>query len=136
MVECKHNSGDFIEGMWICAHCFLPLDRRPVKYGIVPGRHKGQQRQDIVWQAKIAICGGVPFRQFLGWMVRHLRLRSQFTIPRHEALSHCLEALREIGEVYGDDGCSWDKDDAKEIVNELICTYWDEGPRGSNSTSN
>lgn len=129
--KCKHQSGDFIQGMWVCAHCYRPLDGRPKTYGLGIG-HK-VKRQEILWMAEIATSGGVPFRRFVGWMVRYLRMRCLFTMSKHEALSQCLEALRDMGEPYGDDGATWDRDDAKEIVNEAICAYWDEVPSGSNA---
>lgn len=131
-MTCTHKSGDMIQGSWVCAHCYRILHERPhtLSLGIGP---KGQHRQEIDWMAPIAMVGEVPFRKFVGWMVRYVRMRCLFTMSKHEALQQCLEALRDMGEPYGDDGCTWDKDDAKEIVNEAICEYWDETPSGANS---
>ena len=117
--------------MWVCAHCYRPLQDRPTQYGLGIGT-KGH-RQEIVWRAPIAKADGVPFAKFVGWMVRAVRLRSRFSISKHDALSHCLDALRDMGEPYGDDGCCWDRDDAKEIVKEAIFAYWDEAPSGANT---
>jgi hypothetical protein len=90
-------------------------------------------RQDIVWQASIASADGIQFSKFLSWMVAYLRMRSLWSINKHDATNQCLSALIDMDEPFGSKHCSWDKSAAKEIVTESILSYWDESPTGSNS---
>ena len=129
---CKHEIGDSFNGNWICAHCFRPLEQRPVRYAMV-GTGEGKH-QDVVWKADIAKdSAGTQFSTFLAWMVSALRRRSLWTISKHEALRQCLEVLRDQGEPFGSSEACWGKDDAKELVVEGICSYWDEASSGANA---
>lgn len=131
---CNHEVGDFIMGNWVCAQCFTALHERPVRYGLSPGDSGDRQRQEIVWQAAIAKTSeGVKFSKFMAWMTGYVRLHSLFTIDKHEVLDMCLEALRDMGEPFGNPDCCWDREDAREIVRESIFAYWDEEGAGSNA---
>lgn len=133
-MSCDHMTGDFIDGLWVCAHCFEPLRGRPKKYGPGPGHHGKQVPQTIVWEARIATDkNGTTLCQFVTWMVRYMRIKSLWTISREEARGQCLEVLRDQGEPFGNDGACWGKDDAKELVREGVLAYWDEGPSGANT---
>ena len=135
--KCNHGRGDFIQGIWICADCFTCLNGRPTKYGIELGlglQGAPRERQTITWRADIARNDdGVTFAQFIGWMVSYLRLRSAWSLTKDEARRECLQVLCDQGEPFGSLGSGWDKDDAKELVNEAICAYWDESPSGANT---
>lgn len=111
----------------------MPLDGRPKTYGLGIGPD-GAQRQEIIWQAPIAMDAvGTTFAKFVGWMISYMRLRSLWTVSKEEARQQCLELLRDMGEPFGSDGACWDREDAKELVREGICAYWDEGPHGANT---
>lgn len=131
---CGHRCGDYFQGMWICAICYTPMSERPTAYGSLY-RGKEGPPQSIIWQASIAKDeAGTRFSTFLEWMIGYLRRRSIFTISKDDARQQCLEALRDMGEPFGSDGCTWDREDAHEIVKEDICSYWDdEGFSGQNS---
>lgn len=131
-MTCQHRRGDFFNGMWICANCFQPLHDRPKKY-TAGGSYDGKP-QEIKWTAAIATdANGTKFSTFLKWMTGYLRWRSLFTMTKDNARLQCLEALRDIGEPFGSDDCAWDREDAKEIVREAICAYWDATASGANS---
>lgn len=130
-MECRHKKGDYFHGLWICSVCFKPLESRPIKYGMKSGRDG--VRQQIVWTAEIAKDeAGTRFSKFLSWMVGYLRLRSFWTISRDEARQQCLELLQEMGEPFGADDVCWERNDAKELIREGICIYWDDAPSGAN----
>ena len=136
-MTCKHQRGDTIHGIWVCADCFKPLMSRPVRYHMALGlgvRQGRGERQEIAWQADFAKDDdGVRFGKFVLWMVGYLRSRSLFTVTKDEARQQCLDVLRDMGEPFGSNGACWDREDAKELVREAICAYWDEGPAGANS---
>lgn len=133
---CKHKTGDYFHGMWICGNCYTALSGRPTKYGMsIRGRtaEKGETRQVIIWQAPIAKDPkGTTLGKFLTWMIQYLRRRSLWLLTKEEARQLCLDALREQGEYFGSNDACWTQADANEIVREAICAYWDEGPAGQN----
>ncbi len=134
-MNCLHESGDYIHGIWVCAHCFQSLAERPVIYGMAQSRLPASEaRQQITWQAKIAEdeCG-TKFGKFVLWMVGHLRMRSLWTISKDAARRQCLDLLRDMGEPFGSRRAGWAKADAKELVREGILAYWDEAPSGGNT---
>lgn len=132
MMPCKHKSGDTIQGSWVCAHCYKLLSERPKTYKLGIGS-KGGPRQEIDWMASIAKTpDGVTLSKFVAWMVGHMRRKCLWSVSKHECMKQCLEALSEMGEVFGSDDACWDREDAKEIVNEAIIAYWDEAPAGAN----
>ena len=119
---CKHQSGDFFDGTWVCAHCYQMLYERPRRYGPTGGGSAAPQ--EITWQASIAKSNdGADLHTFLGWMVKRVRFKSLLTISRHEALLISLEVLQETGEPYGSPHFSWTRSDAKELVDEYVAAY-------------
>jgi hypothetical protein len=135
MKDCKHERGDFIDGIWVCADCFRTLDERPKRYALVTrGYYDGPAaRQEIAWEAPIAVdSNGIELSMFVGWMIRFLRARTLWTLSRDEARRLCLEVLRDQGEPYGGKYSSWFRDDAKELVREGILCYFDDTSSGRN----
>ena len=137
VLTCHHKRGDYIHGLWVCADCFTVLSERPKQYQVLPYTFTGGKegvRQEIAFISAIAQnTSGATFGQFLNWMIGYLRLRSVWTISKDEARKQCLETLRDQGEHFGSDHACWTKDDAKELVREGICAYWDESPSGANT---
>lgn len=133
MQSCKHKKGDTIQGMWVCADCFRPLDVRPIRYRMTPYGRGRDTRQEISWMAEVAKDNkDTTFGKFVSWMVSHLRLRSLWTISKENARRQCLDLLQMQGEPYGSTEFDWDKSAAKELVDEGIVSYWDEAPSSTN----
>ena len=136
-LTCKHLNGDFIHGMWVCGQCFQPLYERPTRYYNPPrifGTKGNGPPQRLEWQAETAKDNnGTSMAKFVGWMVGYLRLRSLWTISKEQARQQCLEVLRDQGEPFGSQDACWAREDAKDLVREGICSYWDEAPSGRNA---
>lgn len=135
---CSHKRGDYLHGLWVCADCFNVLQERPYRYAMrpwpAPTGEPGKTRQEIVWQADFAESSDrVKLSKFLAWMISYMRLRSAWTVSKDEARQQCLEVLRDQGDPFGSSDAGWEKDDAKELVREGICAYWDEAPAGANT---
>lgn len=137
--RCGHRRGDFVHGLWVCGDCFSVLEARPVRYGIAKDfRHEDavvRGPQQIVWQAGIATdTSGVRFGTFLLWMISHVRAKSGWNLSKEEARGECLDCLKSMDEPFGADGSCWSRDDAKYLVIEGICSYWDDDAAcGANS---
>lgn len=127
MTPCDHQKfGDFIHGMWVCGVCYKPLESRPVTYGMASRLGGKGERQVITWIAPVAYTDdGVSLSKFVGWMVTHLRLKSRWAYTKDDARKECLTVLQEMGEPFGSKHASWTRADAKDLVVEGICSYWD-----------
>jgi len=140
-VSCQHERGDWIKetGFWLCADCFAKMDGRPTRYVMktpvvaAEVRWTGP-RQDIGWQASIAIHDSVSLNDFLRTMARRFMAKTR---PRmdldaaYEMAISVLQSLQSMGDQYGDPAYDWSHEGAREMADEEM-TYWETEGAQSN----
>ncbi len=137
-MECGHKRGDWLSemGFWLCADCFVRLDARPLRYGMVAspfGLEGGlipRYRQEIVWQAEIASADNVTLSEFLRTMSRRFMQKTRPPMDREDAYELAISLLKEIGDPYGDPAYDWSRESARAISDEEM-TYWEPGEGGN-----
>lgn len=130
---CKHLHGAQVDQFpaWVCGQCFEQLDGRPTKYGpsMFSDTHGGPQI--ITWQAEIKVAeSGLNLADFMKAMALHFVKRCNL-MHLTDAYAHALSVLKDQGQEFGDIALGWGREDAKELVNEEL-EYWEEEGDGSN----
>lgn len=145
---CRHQRGDHILGLWICADCLTRLGERPTRYGLVEVETDAgggfnpdappRKRQEIVWQAKVATAtnadGSVmTFGNFIRRMMKRFMHRCK-GMADWDALEASLAAYQSSfeGVAFGDPDYSWCDDAAVDVVDEDL-QHWDCENEGCNA---
>ena len=131
-VSCSHPSGDFIDGMWICAHCWRLLPGRPKIYDMepVPGCEDGDKRlRQMVSHAPIAEHEGLRLAEFIDMMARRLVAQSTFAMP--DARRYAVDILATVGEPFGAPDYDWSVDGAHGIVDDDLSSWGSDGEVGN-----
>ena len=130
--NCKHARGDYVPelGFWVCADCYVKLEKRPVRYGpnpdyVVGGEPWSVPPQIIVWQAEIAQADGLTFGEFLRAMTRRYMMRTRPKISTPDAYDAAIECVRGLlPDRYGDSAYGWDQACAWEFADDDM-DNWD-----------
>ena len=140
MTTCKHPSGDFIDGVWLCAWCWEKLDEQPRTYGREPMPYTAKDstggpfeiRKTIVLArpefrqtmklAPIAYADEVRLFAFIVMVAN--RLMDRGGLNRELAIDHAIELLRLQDTRFGDPDFAWDQGGAEELADEDL-GWWD-----------
>lgn len=133
-MACNHKRGDWIKenGYWLCADCWVRLEKRPTKYTTAtPVRGTDGKwtcpQPEISWQAEIAQADGLTLNDFLRAMACRFMCKTHPPMVRDDAYDAAIDALKNLGDPYGDTAYSWDAEGAREFADEM--RHWDHAER-------
>lgn len=129
--QCNHAHGDHIKEIhsWVCGKCYDKLNTRPQRLGMVS--YGNVTRQEITWQAAISkASNGMTLRLFLNAVARRFRHFSG-EMSNEDALDMAIEAMKGMGEEFGNQSCDWSRASAIDLADEEI-HYWDIEGEGGN----
>lgn len=135
MDQCQHKSGDFIEGIWVCGHCFKKLDERPRRYFTryfnlqVDGGDSGEgsSRQEVVYAPIMSGADGTTLDAFVQKMARRLMVRGG--LQKTDAINYAIDLLASLRYEFKGE-CFLDEADAWDMVDEDM-SYWEENHEGN-----
>lgn len=128
MGQCQHKSGDFIEGIWLCGHCFKKLDERPRRYTMAPAVPDGDfTRQEVTYAPIMRGENGMSLAAFVNKMA--LRLMVRGGLNKADAVSYAIDLLASWADDFKG-GAFLDEADAWDMVDEDM-SYWEENHAGN-----
>lgn len=133
MDQCQHKSGDFIEGIWVCGHCFKKLDERPrryfTRYFIGEGGMDADAsvRQEVSYAPIMSGADGTTLDAFVQKMARRLMVRGG--LQKTDAINYAIDLLASWKDEFKGD-CFLDEADAWGMVDEDM-SYWEDGHAGN-----
>ena len=130
-MTCEHKRGDWIkeQAYWLCADCWLRLEKRPTKYTMATPVRGADAKwtgplQQIAWQAEIAQADGLTLNDFLRTMARRYMQKTRPTMALSDAYDAGIALLESLGDPYGDPAYTWDRDGAREFADDDM-QHWD-----------